>query len=258
MKILEYQLFSADLQKDEKQEEVKKAKKEKVDSSDDSSSDDDDGELHPLLQAHRRPVTKPQPKPKELLPRPKNVVNITEETKPAAKPEEVAKLYLSSMKYRSNPEPVLETLTSHPPVSREGEVQHQMHPNYHHEQQHFDQHQAFGSFPHNMQQSPPPPPPANVFSQDPVDYHHNVPFNRPPKRTLQQPHKMMQPPQRMIQPPVGDNFRMHPQARPPPPPLMFDANHGPTQQISAPPSRSGYPPFHRPPIRNMMAPIRGF
>lgn len=218
----------------------KDEKKEKDDSSEDSSSDDDDGELHPLLQAHRRPVTKPQPKPKE--PSPKKVIGAIEEKKPAAKPEDVAKLYLS-MKYKSNPEPVLETFTPRPPVSKEDNTPQQMHPEYREQQQQFNQHQPFGSFP-----LPPPPPPANVYSQHLTEHHHNVPFNRP---TMHVP----QPPQRIMQPPIGDNFRSHPHAQPPP--FMYNANHSQRQPMDGR-LQGGFQPFHRPPTRNMMAPIRGF
>ncbi|XP_066919078.1 uncharacterized protein [Clytia hemisphaerica] len=224
-------------------EEVKKPpppppppSKEKNESESDSDSDSEgEGELHPLLQAHRRPVTKPvppKPKPTESTPLKEAPVK-----KPAARPEDMAKIYMS-MKYKSNPEPELEEVGSQPPTTSERLMQpgaagppppHQG--NFHH------QHRP--PFQQGMETQPPPP----------GGFQHHQPFPPPPPGFNQQ---MGGPP-----PPfVGNNFRPHPQAPPhhqgmvPPmqgmmyPPPPGQGPPGMRFPPSGPPPRmEGFPPF---------------
>ena len=176
---------------------------------------------------------------------------------PAARPEDVAKLYLS-MKYKSNPEPELGTLSPPAPPSKEEEVPPQQQQYYHQQQQYFHQQQQqqfnqqhqFGSF--QPIQQPPPLPPTNVYSQHPVVYRHNSPFNPPPAHPP--PQGALNSHHRMMQPPIGDNFRMHPQAQQPPL-FGFGPNHLPPPMGMQPSFE--FSPFQRPPNGNMMSPIRG-
>ena len=84
-----------------KKEETKLAEDKKEESDEDSNSDDeDDGtELHPLLQAHRRPVKiespKPEPKQDPVF------MGYVPKTKHTGKVEDLRKVYLH-MKYKKN------------------------------------------------------------------------------------------------------------------------------------------------------------
>ena len=191
------------------QEGNEKMKKEE---NSDSSSDDDDEELHPLLQAHRRPVTKSQPPPKKTIketsPALTPTTPVIDQKRPAANPQDVAKKYLS-MKYKSNPEPELI-----PPPSQQQEHQPKgpLPPTQFNNLQHQQQNYPFGGFP-SMQHQPPPPPPGVVFPQHHMQYHQNNMDH------LIRPHGPPRPfgtgfgiDHHHHQLPIGDNFRVHPQA----------------------------------------------
>lgn len=163
---------------------------DKSDDSSDSGSDDDDGEeLHPLLQAHRRPVKKIETVvkkniPKESIPEPE-LPTTTTVTVPKAtgKIEDLARVYMT-VKYQlaeADSAPIIvDDITSEEQIQQLNEAALQ------------NQHAAmFGAPP------PPPPPPGYVFQ--PIEgnmpqiipvqglFPHTVPPPPPPARMARPP-----------------------------------------------------------------------
>lgn len=202
----------------EEQEEM--SEETKKESDDDSDEDGDENELHPLLQAHRRPVniaTPSSPPKSPEIPDSEPIINPAVQTKTTGKIEDLAKVYMT-WKYTQNPG---ETTDEN---KKDEEIENSL---------------------KGVQELPPPPlppPPSFVLSQQPSDldssennslesipFHNNQMFSTQTQEHPSRP--MIEPPQFHHNRPRFDSSMLGP----PPPHSLF--------------SQIGYkpPPLSQPP-----------
>lgn len=174
------------------EEPAKEELKNQEDSENETSDEDDnDGELHPLLQAHRRPVVK-----KETSPEPVKNTYIPK-TKTTGRVEDLAKVYFST-KYTQN-----ETEQD----KKESYDQHYNAPSYPSDNNiNYDYNPQADQFQYGHQNpyNEPAPPPPQPYMMTRPEMPHMIPPRPPPPRPMQS--EMFAPPQQIDQFPPDPRY----------------------------------------------------